>query len=257
MAERTAAGPEKSPQSPTENQKNQPSSDAPSGVSRRGFLKGTGSAAGASVFLNSVAAQAKSPPPAAGPTTLGPEAIAVTLQVNGKAIAAKVEPRDTLAAVLRDQLGLSGTKIGCDRGSCGACTVWIDGSPAAACMTLALDVAGLAGPPGRAFPARAITTIEGLAHGGELHPVQRAFVEHDALQCGFCTPGMTMSCAALLESRRAAGKLGELTEQDVRHAVAGNLCRCGSYPHVVSATLAAAKLPAGATAPAKKPGGAR
>jgi len=161
----------------------------------------------------------------------------VQLLINGKQVAARVEPRDTLAHVLREQLGLTGTKIGCDRGACGACTVWIDGAPVPSCMTLVLDVAGIG-----KRPPQPVTTIEGLASDKDqkLHPVQQAFVDHDALQCGFCTPGMVMSCAALYEQRRAAGKLAALDEHAVREAVSGNLCRCGSYPHVIAATLAAA-----------------
>jgi xanthine dehydrogenase YagT iron-sulfur-binding subunit len=119
---------------------------------------------------------------------------------------------------------MTGTKVVCDRGSCSACTVWLDGTPVNSCMTFALDVG-----------SRAITTIEGLAKGGQLHPVQAAFVEHDALQCGYCTPGMVMSCAALL------ARNPKPTLDDVRHATSGNLCRCGTYPKVFEATLAAAK----------------
>jgi aerobic-type carbon monoxide dehydrogenase small subunit (CoxS/CutS family) len=130
----------------------------------------------------------------------------------------------TLAEVLRGPLGLTGTKVACDRGACSACTVLIDGSPICSCMMLAIDVG-----------ARRVTTIEGLAQGDTLHPVQQAFIEHDALQCGFCTPGMVMSCAALLE------RMPELSADDVSAAIGGHFCRCGTYPHVVAATLAAAK----------------
>lgn len=167
---------------------------------------------------------------------LGPGAVPVTFQVNGKPQKLMVEPRETLAEVLRDKLGLTGTKIGCDRGGCGACTVLVGGSPQLACMTLALDVAGL---PGKEAPA--ITTVEGLSKGTQLHPLQQEFVAKDALQCGYCTSGMLMSCAALHEKAKAEGKLAGITETEVRGAIAGNLCRCGAYPHIVSAALAAAK----------------
>jgi xanthine dehydrogenase YagT iron-sulfur-binding subunit len=168
---------------------------------------------------------------------LGPGPVPVQLAINGKTMAARVEPRDTLAQVLREQLGLTGTKVGCDRGACGACTVWVDGIPTPACMTLALDVAGTAGKGGR--PARPVTTIEGLSPSpAKLHPVQEAFVACDAMQCGFCTPGMVMSCAALYERKRAQGQLASLSEGEIREAIAGNLCRCGTYPHVVGAMLA-------------------
>lgn len=217
----------------------------PSGVSRRGFLiqSGTG---GAASLLSATAlpalhksAQAAVPQAPAPVTEIGPGPVPVQLVINGKTVAARIEPRDTLAQVLREQLGLTGTKIGCDRGACGACTVWVDGVPTPACMTLALEVAGTAGKGGRV--ARPITTIEGLSTGaGKLHPVQQAFVAHDAMQCGFCTPGMVMSCAALYERKRAQGQLAALNEGEVREAIAGNLCRCGTYPHVVSAMLTTA-----------------
>ncbi len=160
-----------------------------------------------------------------GASGAGPDAVPITLQVNGAARALRVEPRATLAEVLRGPLGLTGTKVACDRGACSACTVWLDGLPVCSCMLLAVDVG-----------ARAVTTIEGLARGETLHPVQQAFIEHDALQCGFCTPGMVMSCAALVE------RMPEPNADDVRAAIAGHVCRCGTYPHVVAATLAAAKV---------------
>jgi aerobic-type carbon monoxide dehydrogenase small subunit (CoxS/CutS family) len=154
----------------------------------------------------------------------GPDALSVKLRVNGREHSVVIEPRDTLAQTLRDNLGLTGTKVVCDRGSCSACTIWIDKTPALACMTLAIDATG-----------REITTIEGLSRGTTMHPVQAAFVKHDAMQCGFCTPGMVMSCAALLE-RNPKPTLG-----DVKHAVSGNLCRCGTYPKVFAATLDVAR----------------
>jgi xanthine dehydrogenase YagT iron-sulfur-binding subunit len=153
----------------------------------------------------------------------GSDAVAVTLQINGAAQTLRVEPRATLAEVLRGPLGLTGTKIACNRGACSACTVWLDGSPICSCMMLAIDVG-----------ARRVTTVEGLAQGDTLHPVQQAFIDYDALQCGFCTPGMVMSCAALLEHKPKPNA------DDVRAAISGHVCRCGTYPHVVAATLAAA-----------------
>ena len=195
-------------------------------VTRRGFLKGAGlTAAGAAILESGLvgtsdAATAEAPPP----VVVGPGPVPVTLRVNGASRRLGVEPRTTLAEALRFELGLTGTKVVCDRGSCSACTVWLDGTPVCSCMTLALDAAG-----------RDVTTIEGLADGETLQPVQEAFIEYDALQCGFCTPGMIMSCAALLK-RNADPSL-----DDVKTATSGNLCRCGTYPKVFEATLAAAK----------------
>jgi aerobic-type carbon monoxide dehydrogenase small subunit (CoxS/CutS family) len=192
--------------------------------SRRGFLKGAGITAATTVIesANALARDAKDALHSA--QTVGPDALPIKLHINGHEHAVTVEPRYTLAQTLRDNLGLTGTKVGCDRGSCSACTVWIDKVPALACMTLAVDSVG-----------REITTIEGLSHGDTMHAVQAAFVKHDAMQCGFCTPGMVMSCAALLE-RNPNPKL-----EDVKHAVSGNLCRCGTYPKVFAATLDVAR----------------
>jgi aerobic-type carbon monoxide dehydrogenase small subunit (CoxS/CutS family) len=189
-----------------------------SDLSRRSFLRGSASTA-TSAFLAQAAIGDND-----GAAAAGPDAVAITLQINGAARALRVEPRLTLAEVLRGPLGLTGTKIACNRGACSACTVWLDGSPICSCMMLAVDVG-----------TRRVTTIEGLAQGDLLHPVQQAFIEHDALQCGFCTPGMIMSCAALLE------RTPMLNAEDVRAAISGHVCRCGTYPHVVTATLAAAK----------------
>ena len=155
--------------------------------------------------------------------TYGPGPVSLSLLVNGEVRTALADPATTLVEFLRDALGLTGTKIGCDRGACSACTVWIDGEVAASCMTLAFDAR-----------EHSITTIEGLIRAGELHPVQRAFIEHDALQCGFCTPGMVMSCAHLVD------KNPRCTLEDVKTAISGHLCRCGTYPNIFKATLAAA-----------------
>ena len=156
---------------------------------------------------------------------MGPGPVSFNLQVNGAARVMHVEPRMTLAETLRGPLGLTGTKIACNRGACSACTVWLDGNPVCACMILTIDVG-----------ARSVTTIEGLANGETLHPVQQAFIDRDALQCGFCTPGMIMSCAALLERTADPGA------DEVRMAISGHICRCGTYPHVIAATLDAAKI---------------
>lgn len=154
----------------------------------------------------------------------GPEPVPVTMMINGAARNLRIEPRMTLAEALRGPLGLTGTKIACNRGACSACTVWLDGMPVLSCMTLAIDVG-----------SHSVTTIEGLAKGDVLHKVQTAFIEHDAMQCGFCTPGMVMSCAALLEH------VPHPSADDVHAAISGHICRCGTYPHVVAATLAAAE----------------
>jgi xanthine dehydrogenase YagT iron-sulfur-binding subunit len=161
---------------------------------------------------------------AAKAQALGPGVIPISLSVNGRTVSVYVDPATTLVEVLRRELGLTGTKVGCDRGACSACTVWLDGEVAASCMTFALDARG-----------KQITTIEGLARGEKLHPVQQAFIEHDALQCGFCTPGMVMSCAALVDHNP------NCTLEDVKLAVSGHLCRCGTYQNIFEATLAAAK----------------
>ncbi len=194
--------------------------------SRRAFLCSSGLTAASSVIVDavSVTTSAASDGPR-GPTAIGPTAVPVTLIVNGSTRIITVEPRMTLAEALRGPMELTGTKIACNRGSCSACTVWLDGAPICSCMMLAIEADG-----------RGVTTIEGLASGETLHPVQAAFIENDALQCGFCTPGLVMSCAALL------ARTANPTVEDVQAAIAGHYCRCGTYPHVVAATLAAAKM---------------
>lgn len=197
-------------------------STAISRVSRRSFLQGAGvSAIGASILeVGEAATRALG---AAQQATIGPNPVSITLSINGVSRTVQVDPATTLVEVLREGLGMTGTKIGCDRGACSACTVWVDDDVIASCMTLALDVRD-----------KKITTIEGLARGDQLHPVQQAFVEHDALQCGFCTPGMVMSCARLVDENP------NCSLDDVRQAISGHLCRCGTYPNIFKATLAAA-----------------
>jgi aerobic-type carbon monoxide dehydrogenase small subunit (CoxS/CutS family) len=196
-------------------------------VTRRGFLKGAGlSAAGAAIIEHGLLGAKEAAASDKEPSVMGPGRVPLTLHINGAEQKINVEPRTTLAEALRFELGLTGTKVVCDRGSCSACTVWLDSTPVCSCMTLAVDVG-----------ARKVTTIEGLAEGDELHPVQEAFIEYDAMQCGFCTPGMIMSCAALLKQNEKP------TLEDVKTAVSGNLCRCGTYPKVFEATLAAAGKP--------------
>jgi xanthine dehydrogenase YagT iron-sulfur-binding subunit len=142
----------------------------------------------------------------------------MTLRVNGIDHSLTVEPRVTLLDALRERLGLFGTKKGCDRGECGACTVLIDGRRVNSCLTLAIMQAG-----------REITTIEGLAEGDDLHPVQAAFIHYDAFQCGYCTPGQIISAVALIEEGHAA------SETEIREWMSGNICRCGAYPNIVAA----------------------
>ncbi len=148
----------------------------------------------------------------------------VVLKVNGREYELEVDPRWSLAEVLRNELGLTGTKINCERGQCGACTVVMDGAPVYSCMTLAVEAEN-----------RDILTIEGVASNGQLHPIQVAFQEVGAVQCGFCTPGMVLSAKALLDKNRNP------TEDDIRQALAGNLCRCTGYYKIIQAVQTAAK----------------
>ena len=195
------------------------------GMSRRSFVAGASATAVGSAMLDSNQAAGQATAGSAGDVPIiGPDAVPMSLQINGTTHTLALPPQITLAEALRGPLGLTGTKIACNRGACSACTVWLDGVPIASCMTLAIDSVG-----------RSVTTIEGLADGDRLHPVQAAFIEHDAMQCGFCTPGLVMSCAALLE-RNADPSL-----DDVKAAISGHLCRCGAYQNVVAATMAAAR----------------
>jgi xanthine dehydrogenase YagT iron-sulfur-binding subunit len=148
----------------------------------------------------------------------GRETTAVVMKVNGRERELWLEPRVSLLDALREHLGLTGSKKGCDQGTCGACTVWVDGRRVLACLTLAVACEG-----------REVTTIEGLAAGGELHPMQAAFVEHDAFQCGYCTPGQIMSAVKLLEE----GHAGD--DAEIAEWMSGNICRCAAYPNIRAA----------------------
>ncbi len=150
----------------------------------------------------------------------------VTFRLNGRAVTAQVESDESLAWVLRERLGFTGTKVGCAAGDCGACTVLLDGEPVSSCLLLAVKAAD-----------REVRTIEGLGAPDHLHPLQQAFVDHGALQCGFCGPGMLLSAAALL------ARTPHPDERQVREAIAGNLCRCTGYAKIVEAILAAAQSP--------------
>jgi xanthine dehydrogenase YagT iron-sulfur-binding subunit len=153
----------------------------------------------------------------------GPGPIPVTLNVNGAAYALSIEPRVTLLDALRERLQLTGTKKGCDQGTCGACTVLVDGRRVNSCLTLAVMAQG-----------KKVITVEGLANDDQLHPVQAAFLAHDGFQCGYCTPGQIISAVALLAEKRPTD------EASVREWMSGNICRCGAYPNIVAAVRAAA-----------------
>ena len=188
-------------------------------VTRRGVIGGT--AAGLALpYVSASRAQ-----PAASSPAIAPDAgkIDVVLQVNGKRLPLSIEPRTSLLDALREHAGLTGTKKGCDRGACGACTVHVDGRRVVSCLTLAARVEG-----------KSVTTIEGLASGDELHPMQAAFLHHDAYQCGYCTPGQIMSAVALVQEGHAG------TDADIREYMSGNICRCGAYANIVEAIRDAA-----------------
>jgi aerobic-type carbon monoxide dehydrogenase small subunit (CoxS/CutS family) len=191
------------------------SDEAKPGFTRRDLVRGA--------LVGAVASGVKGTPPAG--RQLGPGAVPLELSVNGQVHRLSVEPRVVLADALRERIGLTGTKVVCGRGACGACTVLLDGETACSCLVLALEARG-----------KAITTIEGLAGDGRLSPIQQAFVEADALQCGFCTSGMVLSCKALLDRNPRPSRA------DIREAVSGNLCRCGTYPHVFDAVEKAAGI---------------
>jgi xanthine dehydrogenase YagT iron-sulfur-binding subunit len=203
--------------------KNQEEEDGGSsrGVTRRGFLTTMGAGAVTIAVSSKLAAQ----PAAEAEMTERGEMTKVMLRINGRDYRLLVEPRWSLLYVLREGLGLTGAKPGCERGECGACTVLIDDVPRYACMTLAVEAEGTK-----------ITTIEGLMKGEDLGPVQQAFVEHDAFQCGYCTPGQIMAVEGLLRANPSP------SAEDIRWGVSGNLCRCGAYRHIFDAAQKAAEL---------------
>lgn len=194
----------------------------PTGFTRRGFIAtvGTGAVAAAAVAgaATAEAAQGADLPDSA-------DLVRVTLSINGRQHRLLVEPRWSLLYVLRERLGLTATKLGCERGECGTCTVLVDDKPTYSCMMLAVEAEG-----------KAIVTLEGLMRGEELGPVQRAFVEQDAFQCGYCTPGQIMAVEGLLRANP------DPTMDEIRTGVSGNICRCGAYAHIFKAGHRAAEL---------------
>jgi len=199
--------------------------DRGEGISRRTFLRASAIPLSAPVILGPRAVRAAG----AEVEVWGPGKARIALNVNGRSRAVEVEPRVTLLDALRHELDLTGAKRVCDRGVCGTCTVIMDGKPVYACSILAIDARG-----------RQITTVEGLAPEGKLHPVQQAFVDHDGQQCGFCTPGFVVACKAFLDKNPSP------KPADVRRGLGGNLCRCGTYIGVQAAVMQAAQaLPGG------------
>jgi xanthine dehydrogenase YagT iron-sulfur-binding subunit len=189
--------------------------------SRRTFLKslGTVAATAATAQVQSVAEELQK---ANSEQAVGPGAVPVTLKVNGETLKLMLEPRVTLLDALRNYSSLTGAKEGCDRASCGACTVLMDDLPVYSCQKLAIEA-----------QSHEITTVEGLARDGKLSAVQQAFIDRDALQCGYCTPGFIMSATALLKWNPKP------TSEEIKHACSGNLCRCGTHPHILQAVFQA------------------
>ncbi len=201
---------------------NDPEATGAGSFSRRTFLKGLGTTAVAAAAAQTTALAAELEK-ANAEKVIGPGAVPVTLKVNGRKLKLQLEPRVTLLDALRNYSSLTGAKEGCDRAACGACTVLLDGLPIYSCQKLALEAQG-----------HDITTVEGLAKGDQLSKVQQAFIARDALQCGYCTPGFVMSVTALLKQNPHP------TADEIKHACAGNLCRCGTQPHILQAVFQAA-----------------
>ena len=196
----------------------QPNKTELSTVSRRDFLK----SATVSSLVTAVAGTAESEAQTAGPPVVGPGEVPIQLLVNGKRINLRIEPRVTLLDALRMRADLTGNKRGCDRGACGACTMIVDGRTVYSCSTLAIEVQG-----------KRIRTVDGLADGNKLHPVQQAFCDADALMCGFCTPGFVMATVGVLE------KYPNATQEQIRTGLDGNICRCGTFNRVMEAAMKA------------------
>jgi xanthine dehydrogenase YagT iron-sulfur-binding subunit len=194
------------------------------GVTRRGFMKSMGAGAAAMAASSSLSAFTPAEAKVMGSETMHK----ITLKVNSRFHSLLVEPRWSLLFVLREKLGLTGTKMGCERGECGACTVLLNGVPRYACLILAMEAEGTE-----------ITTLEGLMEGEELGPVQQAFLEKDAFQCGYCTPGQIMAAEGLLRTSPNP------TKEEIQKGMSGNLCRCGAYVHIFEAVEAAAKSRSG------------
>lgn len=205
-----------------------PAGGGPPGVSRRSFIQTVGVSAAAGAMQSRAGGAAQDAPARAdAPEVFGPGAQRITLRVNGRELSADIDPSTTLMEALRWRFELTGTKEVCDRGACGACSVLVDGELVCSCMTLAVDAVGAE-----------VTTVEGLAKDGRLDPVQEAFIKHDALQCGFCTPGLVVAARALLNDNPRP------TLDEIKHGLAGNLCRCGTYSNVFNAVLEASGQPA-------------
>jgi xanthine dehydrogenase YagT iron-sulfur-binding subunit len=207
--------PEKKP-NPHKVKESSAESASAAGLSRRDFLKISGVTAAAPLVAKAGALVATTDDVA----IQGPDRVPVTLNVNGKMLKAQLEPRVTLLDALRDQFELTGAKRVCDRGTCGACTVLLDGKAAYSCSVLAIDA-----------QTRQITTVEGLGEPGRLHPVQQAFVDNDAQQCGFCTPGFVVATKAFLDQHPNP------TPEQIRHGLGGNFCRCGTYAGIRAAVM--------------------
>lgn len=208
-----------------------PSAQAPvgDGVTRRSFIKTLGVSAAAASLTATAQAGANlglGSQRDDGLPVAGPDAVDITLTVNGKPVKVKVEPATTLLEALRLHANLTGSKEICDRGACGGCSVLVDGQLINSCMMLALDAVGTP-----------ITTVEGLAASGSLDPVQEAFIRHDALQCGYCTPGLVMACRALLNQHPKP------TLEQIKRGLSGNICRCGTYTNIFNAALEASGQP--------------
>ena len=187
------------------------------GFSRRNFIRASATSAALPLVADAFAQQARAE---AAPTSVSP-LVPITLNVNGQRQDLAIDLRTTLLDALREHIGLTGSKKGCDHGQCGACTVHVDGKSVNSCLVLAISVQG-----------KAVTTIEGLAQpNGDLHPLQQAFIDHDAFQCGYCTPGQIMSGVACINEGHAG------SDASIREYMSGNLCRCAAYPNILGAIL--------------------